>query len=435
MLRFWALGDGTMTADETFSSVAAHLPFGQIWGHIATFDRHPPLSYYLMSPVAHLTTSTLALRIPAAVAACLALLVFVWWQRRYGIAGLVASALFAMSPFLLAYDRQARMFALVTLGGVIVAAASDRWLATDDPRWGWAAAAGGLLAAMSYSVGVLLPGFMLLVPGLRRDRASWTFRLAAAAAIGVWAVLWLGNTLTWSGAPSGYPTLTPSWVASVLNGMVAPVPDDQWIVLGLLAVGLALVLWRRGRQRQLMLSLFVVPVLLMLAASLNNELFIPKSLLMVAWAAPVMLGQLAARAWELRPLAGAAVIALIIILVVPYISPSLPIDEGAGAMLAAVQKVRQPGDAMAMNPAPLGDLLEWYEGIVPNRKLTIDDTTIPGAVILRTEGVPQTGRVWLVESQLRAVRTSLGPDARSCGAPVVVGGGYTMRCVELGPSG
>ena len=432
VLRFWSLGTGPLTADETYSAVAAHLPFAQIWGHIAATDRHPPFSYYLLSPVAHVTTSTFALRAPAALSATLALAVFAWWQRRYGLAGLVATALFAVSPFVLVYDRQARMFALLTLGAVVAAAASDRWLATFETRWAVAAAAGGLLAALSYSVGFLLPGFLLLVPGWRWDRRAWIFRLTSAGAIGIWAVLWLGNSLKWAGAPSGYPSLTPSWVAGMINGMVAPVPADEWLVLVLLAAGLVVTLRQGGRPRQLVLTLVVVPVLVMIVLSARSELFIPKTLLMVAWAAPVLLGNLVVAAWNLRPLAAGAVVALLVLVVVPYIGPSLTIDEGEGPMLAAVARARRPGDAVAIDPGYLGHLLDWYEGIVPGVPLRPDGQTMPGAVIFHPESGAQTGRIWLVRSPSRAPAPSPGAG-HWCGPELDVGGGYTLRCLQSGP--
>lgn len=435
VLRFWALGAGTMTADETFSALAAHLPYGQIWGDIARTDRHPPLSYYLLSPVSHATTSTFALRVPSALVAVAALVVFVWWQRRYGVAGLIASAIFAVSPFLLEYDRQARMFALLTLGGVVAAAASDRWLHAPERRWAFMAAAGGLIAAMSYSVGVLLPALLVLLPGRRRDRAAWTFRAAAAAAGAVWVVTWLANSLRWLGEPSGYPKLTPNWAAGILDATVAPVPDYQWIVLAMLAAGVVVAVRRPGPLRQLTLWLYLVPVVVMLVLSFQNELFIPKTLLMIAWAPPVLLGGLAAKAWDVRPLAGAAVVALLIVVIVPYIKPSLPIDEGAGAMLTAVARARQPGDAVAMNPPALADLIEWYDGVVPGRALDRDTSTIKGALLLRDRGVAPTGRIWLVQSMLRSDKLTYGTDLHSCGPTVDVGGGYTMRCVELGSGG
>ena len=435
VLRFWALGAGTLTADETFSALAAHLPYGQIWGDIARTDRHPPLSYYLLGPISHATTSTFALRVPAALAAVAALVVFVWWQRRYGLGGLVASAIFAVSPFVLEYDRQARMFALLTLGGVVAAAASDRWLHAPERRWALAAAGGGLIAAMSYSVGVLLPVLLVLVPGRRRDRAAWIFRLAAAGAAGVWVVTWLANSLRWLGEPSGYPKLTPNWAAGILDATVAPVPDYQWIVLAMLAAGLVVALREPGPRRQLTLALYVVPVVVMLVLSFHNELFIPKTLLMIAWAPPVLLGGLVAKAWALRPIAGGAVIALLIVLIVPYVSASLPIDEGAGSMLAAVARARRPGDAVAMNPPALADLIEWYDGVVPGHALELDTSTIKGALVVRDRGVTPTGRIWLVQSILRSDELTIGPDLHSCGPTVDVGGGYTMRCVERGAGG
>ena len=140
----------------------------------------------------------------------MALAVFAWWQRRYGLAGLVATALFAVSPFVLVYDRQARMFGLLTLGAVVAAAASDRWLATVETQVGGRGRRRRRsVVAMSYSVGFLLPGFLLLVPGWRRDRQAWIFRLASAGAVGIWAVLWLGNTPEVGGSTVGLPGPDP----------------------------------------------------------------------------------------------------------------------------------------------------------------------------------------------------------------------------------
>jgi hypothetical protein len=119
---------------------------------------------------------------------------------------------------------------------------------------------------------------------------------------------------------------------------------------------------------------------------------------------------------------------------VPYVQPALSSDEGAGAMVAGVAAARRPGDAMAMSPAQLGTLLDWYDAIRPGHPVVSDTETIPGAVIYRFKDEKQTGRVWLVESVARARTGSLPADARSCGPTRPVGGGYTLRCVQLAPS-
>jgi len=432
ILRFWGLGGGALGVDETFSAVSSHKSYGQIWGYIQSVDRHPPLSYLLLSPVVHLSHSTYMARVPSVLCASLALVIFAWWQRRYQLAGLAATILFALSPFLLAYARQARMFGLVTLAGVVVVAASDRWLETDDTRWAVVAALGGLIASLSYGPGIILPGVTLLVPGFRRDRPAWIYRLVAAAGLAVWAILCLAVSLRWSGYPSGYPPFTPSWVVTMLGYTVAPVPANRWIVVGLLAIGLVVVLRRADRLRQLTLTLFLVPLLGMVVLSLRTEVLIPKTLLLVGWVTPVLFGQAVAWAWRYRPLAAGVVVAIIVYVTVPYLGASLPVGEGTGSMLTALDHARRAGDGVAINPRPLESVFQWYDGVVPDRPLVVDNTSVPGLGILHARGQRPTKRVWLVQSELRAWKVRLPSTWHPCGPTHDVGGGYSLRCVEVG---
>lgn len=431
-LRFWGLGDGALGVDETFSTVSSRKPYLSIWGYIQSVDRHPPLSYLVLSPVVHLTHSTYAARVPSVACATLALLIFVWWQRRSGLAGLVACALFAVSPFLLPYAREARMFGLVTLGAVIVAAASDRWLDTGETKWAVAVAIGGLIASLSYGPGIVLACAAGLVPGWRRDRQAWIFRVVAGVGVVVWAALCLAASLRWSGYPSGYPPFTVSWVVTMLSYTVAPVPANRWIVVGLLAIGLVLVLRRPGPLRQLTLALFLAPLAAMVVLSLRTEVLIPKTLLLLGWVTPVLLGQTVAWAWRYRPLAAGVVLAVIVYVTVPYIGASLPVGEGTGAMLSALDHVRRPGDAVAINPRPLESVFQWYEGVVPGKPLVVDNRAVDGLGILHVVGQAPTNRVWLIESEARAWKVKLPHDWRPCGARRHVGGGYSMQCVEVG---
>ena len=106
VLRFWGLGAATLSADESYSAVAAHQPVGRIWGFIVSTDPHPPLSYLVLSPFAHLWTSATMLRLPGWSAPCWRSWCSAWWQRHRGIAGVVATAVFALSPFLLEFARR-----------------------------------------------------------------------------------------------------------------------------------------------------------------------------------------------------------------------------------------------------------------------------------------------------------------------------------------
>jgi hypothetical protein len=68
---------------------------------------------------------------------------------------------------------------------------------------------------------------------------------------------------------------------------------------------------------------------------------------------------------------------------------------------------------------------------VPNRPLDADSHAIPGSLVYRVAGEPFSGRVWLVESKENQTRNHVPAGSRSCGDQRDVGGGYTMRCVEL----
>ena len=120
---------------------------------------------------------------------------------------------------------------------------------------------------------------------------------------------------------------------------------------------------------------------------------------MVAWATPVLIGALVEEIWRIRPLVAGVAVALLVVVTVPYIHTTLTLNEGTHPMLEAVARARAPGDAIAMDPANLGTLLDWYDGIAVDRRLTADDHLIDGAVVYRVASEDPSGRIWLVRSR------------------------------------
>src|SRR5207248_1648710 len=106
---------------------------------------------------------------PPAASSVAALALFAWWMRRYALAGIVATALLAVSDFELAQGRTARMYAELELIGVLAAVLADSWL--RRPRRWHAPALGALVlvALLTHVQVFLLGGGLLVLAGLRRD--------------------------------------------------------------------------------------------------------------------------------------------------------------------------------------------------------------------------------------------------------------------------
>ena len=130
----------------------------------------------------------------------------------------------------------------------------------------------------------------------------------------------------------------------------------------------------------------------MIVLSVRSELFIPKTLLMVGWAAPVLLGNLVVAAWNLRPLAAGAVVALLVLVVVPYVRPSLTDRRGRRARCSPPW--RGPAvPAMPWPSTPGTSDTSWTgtRGSCPVSPLQPDGQTMPGAVVFRQRAWPRPG--------------------------------------------
>jgi hypothetical protein len=434
VLRVVGLGRVALTPDETFSAYTSHLPLGQISAAVRASDPHPPLSYWLLHPVAELTTSTAGLRLSMALCSVAALALMALWQRGRGVAGVVATAVFAVAPFDLVFGREVRMYALVQLFGVAVAWAAYRWVTGDQrARWVVVAAVAGLALALSHGSGVILLAALVLVPGLRRDRPAWIWRVAVGAALLIFLVYWGPSLVGRTGWGSTYPPLSTTWVPIALNEWLAPVPSNRFLVVGLLAAAMAVAVVTDRVLRRVLVVCCLLPLVVALVLSVHTNVFGAKTFVMLAWAPPLAFGALVAWAGRWRPLAGGAVFAVLVLLILPYVQPALDYDEHLGPMMAAVSAARADGDVVAIRDAPGGHIFQWYLGVVDGlaeHKLSLP---IPNSAAFLYGDHAWDGRVWLVETDLHT-HPAVVPGTTACAPRRAVGPSYHLRCLEFPPA-
>jgi hypothetical protein len=433
VLRFWRLGGTTLIWDETFTGVAARLPFGGLVSFLRAHDVHPPLDYLVRGPIARHTTSEWLFRLPSAVASVAAVALMAWWLRRRGLFGVVATALFAVGAFELTYAWQARFYALMMLMGVATAMLAHRWLRDGGWRLALLCGAVALVGALQSESGLVLAFALMLLPGLRRDRDAWWWRGSLAAAGVIWLALWgpvvVHQFANVSESPASYTSVHS--VLSTINELVdsAPALIPLTAIL-LVAGGLCLAREDRAMARVVVFG-FVVPVGIMALLGFSTRVVWPKQVAYTAWAPMVTLAavvDVAVKRWRLL---GVGVGVLVAVVVLPSTAHTLAHPQIAppswGAEVRALQHEVRPGDAVAA-PSSLVQPIRWYLGGAaeqadPPSRLPIDPYLFfpkPGSV---------TDRVWAVDTG--SLLPSIG--LRPCGPVRRYPDGVRVQCFERQP--
>ena len=209
-------------------------------------ENSPPLFFILAWMTSKLGDGSVWLRLPSILlSAATVPVLFAIGRRTLGdAAGLIAAALFAVSPFLLFYGVEARPYATMMFCVTVSTLALLRALASGSPGW-WAlyalAAAG---AAYSHYTSI----FVLAVQGiwsLWASRARIVAPLAANAAVAVLYLPWLPHVRGKALAVIGF--LQPLTLHNILNDLVRATvgypyayPHQIPTYAGLAAVALAL---------------------------------------------------------------------------------------------------------------------------------------------------------------------------------------------------
>lgn len=316
-LRVYRLGAQSLWYDEGFSVWLAREPLPAI-----TFgDFNPPLYYYLLHFwVSAAGTGEFAVRFPSALFGTLTVAAtFALGSALFGpAAGLAGAALAALSPFLIWYSQEARMYALGVLLGVVAS-----WLAWQGfggrrvwPAYALAVAAG----AYTHYLSLLVPfGHALFAaarffdPKARPAVRGW---LLAAAGAGLAYLPWLPTAYAhaqlqtyWPGRPD-LPGLFQDTVARFVAGYSLEAQRALPFGYGFFAaaaLGLLGALLAGGRVRAgalLLGSVGILPVAAALGLAYLRPKFEPRYLIFV-WPALALLGVglLGARSgWALRAL-------------------------------------------------------------------------------------------------------------------------------------
>src|SRR2546423_9697288 len=269
---------------------------GALLAYLPPQDWHPPLDYLLHAPLARAGVNEFVFRLPSVVCSVGALALFAWWMRRYGLAGIVATALLAVSDFQLTHGRTARMYAELELIGVVAAVLADSWLRR---RRRWHAPAIGalvLVALLTHVQGFLLAGGLLALAGLRRDRESWRWRAAVLAGGAGWALLWGSSFLAQAHVDNSdwIPRTTVNGMIHTFGDLVTNQPILHLVALAAVAAG-GVVLWRRNRRlARVFVCCSVVPAGLAAAAGTVAPVLIDRTLTIAAWGPLMALGFLVA---------------------------------------------------------------------------------------------------------------------------------------------
>jgi mannosyltransferase len=313
-------------------------------------------------------------------------------------AALIACTLFAVSPFVIEYAQEARMYAMVTF---LTCAAVLAWsLATETDRARWWIAFALLASASLYAhvfagfvvLGLGLTWLLGMTPRTRNGFAALAVVGVAAIPIGAYVVLSDHSQVSW------VRPFSERDVAAVLGR----VGGGSVALAGLLYVAALVAIPSRdvSRARRIspLVAWWLTPTVLGLAISLGQSLLVPRYFIVAL--PPLLLlaglGSVRTATWlsvRLRhprgaPALSVALLTLVVVLTAPPLGSwyALRRDDFRGAA-DWVARTAEPGDRIIYNQPkgryPFGIYLDQYAHGWPVAA-TVDD--------VRTS----TGRTWVV---------------------------------------
>ena len=399
-LRAWRLGFNGLSYDESFTAMAARLPLDQLFEHLRAHDTHPPLDYLLRAPLARAGASAVVLRLPSFLCSCGALVLFAWWMRTRGLAGVVATAVLAGSAFQIYHGGEARMYAVLELLGVASAIVAERWLRDGAPRrCAWLAGVLVAVALFDHVSGFLLAAGVVAVAGLRGDRRAWEWRAATGTAVALWAVGWGTSFAAQAGGDwvGWIPRTSPASFARAVSGQVTDIEPLAWLVLAGVVAG-AWCLWRADRRLgRVWLALGALPFLLAAAIGAVSPFLIDRALTVASWAPAVALGYVAAWIITRWSLVGRAiVIALLAVVVIGTATFLAGKRYDSDLAVDHLEAVARPGDVIATRPDRYATLPAYRIGVERWRDTRwVPTPGIGNAAAFRAGDAAPTGRIWL----------------------------------------
>lgn len=289
ILALLTLGKSSVWHDEGYTSILIQYPIAELLDRTA-HDVHPPLYYLLLKGWAAVFGGTMfSLRLFSLVTmtTALAILARFLWLRLGDRQALPAILGLTLSPFLLRYAQEARMYGLGTLLVVLTTVAFFEQLSgRKRPIWFWVYVL-SLAAALytQYFLGFMVVGFASILYVVQASQiGSWRFSdilrsvwqkerwwfgatLAAGALFLPWLPILAAQTV---GVQAGFwiaPVSPMTLVATYTQVMFLRLSGDlnswQIVLIGLSFISLVLVLRRvrRDIQSSVNLALRLMPIL------------------------------------------------------------------------------------------------------------------------------------------------------------------------------
>jgi hypothetical protein len=483
--RVWHLGTQSLWLDEALSVVFSRLSLGDLLNTLATQDLHPPLYYLALHFWMRLAGSSefavrfvsIWLGLPAIPATyLLGASVFASGDRVGGAfdrgakIGLIAAALVAVSPFLVYYSQEARMYSALATFGACSSVAFWKLLTNPGRRWwlGYVGFSAALLYTQYFGALVLLfQVIYLAVVGVRQRRRAF-IGLSAIAATGAAYLPWLPGAILqvrrlvtipdfWKGDFQFSYLITHMFAAFALGQFTALRSSTAAAAIagGLVVLGLAFLVWRAvrfGGGEIFVITYLVVPLVALYTIVARDPKFAERYLIVIAppfylIIALALVGCLDWLAHVNRILVRRVGFAAVGVtgLVLGYASasqvwqvydgPTYRKDDNRGA-IAYIEQHAQPGDVVAlmMNTYPV--YLYYGRGDVPYEPLQ-PGGDLEAAATRLNEIAAGHRRLWLLSwnpewaDPSRFVRDSL--DQAYARAPVIppfAGLGLTLYTID-----
>ena len=401
VMRLRNLGGTPLNFDESFTAMVGRLPLGSVFGFLRAHDSHPPLDYLLQLPFSRAGASPLVFRLPSALCSIAALILFAWWMRDRGRAGLIATAAMSVSAFQLVYAREARMYGPMELIGVGAAVLADSWLRTPRRRHGVLVAALTFAGLMTHVSMFLAAIGLLALAGLRRDSDAWRWRLGIVTGGAGWALLWGSSFLVQSrgGHSSWIPRTTAARFVDTISALVTYRLGISLAVVVAIVVGIFACARRDRVLAMVLVCCFAVPAALAGLIGLRAPVLIDRTLAVVSWGPLLALGYLVDAAVRQRPHDRSARGRRRRVHVAVGTAHRTLNPPGPTAALDQLERVARSGDVIAIQPPSKGVELDWMFGVRsddgPVRAVQLP--ALDDAVALALTGHRPSGRIWLVQ--------------------------------------
>jgi uncharacterized membrane protein len=398
--------------DEAITVANARLPFAEMLDHMRATDIHPPLHYAsVLVAMRLLGASEFSVRLPSILAGVLLVpAVFVLARELFDRGtGLIAAGLAAVSPLLVWYSQEARMYALLMLFSV-VAIWTQVVAVKRGCRWAW------VLYAMStaamiwtqyfaiFQVAVQQLAFAAMLWSRWRDNRSIRPLLVGWVSAGILIALAIAPLVPFAVdqyeanraryASPQVPSNVGRAVSSTKNDMnvYTLIANSVWALVGYhsdrtmsqivamwpLGISVALLLLGRGRPSRstmFVLACAFVPILGMFAAGFQERTVFEVRYFATAVPLLIVLCARLVRTCATRPLVTRGATALMLALLLTagidqQINGTNPrIFDFRGA-LQELSERSSPGDLVVYQPQFLDTVVDYYVEEIGSRPLS-----------------------------------------------------------------